>query len=90
MSGSGGRSHGAGRHTADPSGVAPSGVLLVFSFRLIAHGQSASPDDCSRGRARCDDDLRDQYLRNAGVALAAPTDAGCVEMRLVKVAGLAI
>jgi hypothetical protein len=28
--------------------------------------------------------------RNAGVAVAAPTDAGCVEMRLVNVAGLSI
>jgi hypothetical protein len=28
--------------------------------------------------------------RNAGVAAAAPTDAGFVEMRLVKVAGLPV
>jgi hypothetical protein len=53
-------------------------------------GRPPCGNACSGGRARCDDGLGDQYLAMQGVAVAALTDAGFVEMRLVKVVGLPI
>ena len=44
--------------------------LPVFSFGLIAQGQSRVRQRLSRGRATCDDGLGDQYLAMQGVAVA--------------------
>ena len=45
---------------------------------------------CSCGRARCDDGLLEIMPRNAGVVVAALTDAGFGEVRLVEVVVLSI
>jgi hypothetical protein len=43
-----------------------------------------------RWPAGCDDGLGDQYLATQGVVVPALTDAGLVELRLVKAGGLPI
>jgi hypothetical protein len=43
-----------------------------------------------RWPAGCDDGLGDQYLAMQGVVVPALTDAGLVELRLVKAGGLPI
>jgi len=64
--------------------------LLGLSFGLLAHGRSANANVCSRGRARCDDGVGEINTTQCGVAVAALTDAGLMEMRLVKVVGFSI
>jgi hypothetical protein len=61
-----------------------------FSFRPIAHGQSRKPNVYSWGRARCDDGVGEVNTTQCGVAAAALTVAGLVEMRPVKVVGFSI
>jgi hypothetical protein len=57
---------------------------------IVGRGRPACGNVCSGGRARCDDGLGDRYLAMQGVVVAALTDAGFVELRLVKVIGLPI